>query len=158
LSAFLADSDFRWSRPLPRKVFAAVTRMGYAAADLVVTTSRGVAEDLIQSFGVYPDRLRVVPNPIDLETISRSSLEPLEGGHASLWKAPVMVAAGRLAEVKNYPLLIEAVSLLRRRIPVNVFILGQGEQESALRLLIEAKGLSAAVHLCGFQANPWKYM
>jgi glycosyltransferase involved in cell wall biosynthesis len=68
------------------------------------------------------------------------------------------VAAGRLAEVKNYPLLIEAFAIVRRRIPASLFILGQGDQERALRALIGERGLGDCVHLVGFRANPWRYM
>ena len=43
------------------------------------------------------------------------------------------MAAGRLAEAKNYPLLIEASRMLRQRMPARLFILGQGELEGELR-------------------------
>jgi glycosyltransferase involved in cell wall biosynthesis len=158
LSAFLADTDYHWSRPWDRRAFTAVTRIGYAAANLVVATSRGVADDLVQAFGVKEARVRVVPNPVDIRAISVAAREAIDPAHASLWTSPAIVAAGRLAEAKNYPLLIEAMSLLRQRLPARLFILGQGDQEAALRQLIQARGLGDAVHLCGFQANPWKYI
>jgi glycosyltransferase involved in cell wall biosynthesis len=158
LSAFLADTDYRWSRPWNRRAFAAVTRVGCRAADLVVTTSRGVADDLVQSFGVSSERVRVVPNPVDLSAIAAAAQEPLDPADTALWTPPVIVAAGRLAEVKNYPLLVEALSVLRQRTAARLFILGQGDQEPALRKLIEARGLGEVVHLCGFQGNPWKYI
>ena len=158
LSEFLQDADYRWSRPLDRRVFAAATRFGYAAADLVVTTSRGVADDLVKSFGVKRERVRVVHNPVDLDGIAAAASQPIDPAHAALWRPPVIVAAGRLADVKNYPLLIEAFGLVRQRTPAQLFILGQGDQEQALRELIQARGLGDAVHLCGFHVNPWKYM
>ena len=158
LSEFLSDADFSWSRPWRRRLFAAATRIGYAAADLVVATSRGVADDLVQSFGVKPDQVRVVHNPIDLKEIAEAAAEPIDPEHAALWKTPVVVAAGRLADVKNYPLLIEAFAILRKRTPARLFILGQGEQEPALRELIATRRLTDAVFLCGFHVNPWKYI
>jgi len=158
LSAFLNDSDFHWSRPWDRRTFAAATRMGYAAADLIVTTSRGVADDLVRSFGVKTERIRIVPNPVDLEAITKAAEEPLDPAYAALFTSPAIVSAGRLAEVKNYPLLIDALKILRERRPARLFILGQGDQAPALRASIEAKGLGDAVHLCGFQGNPWKYI
>ena len=68
------------------------------------------------------------------------------------------MAAGRLAEAKNYPLLIDAFALLRERMPASLFILGKGDEESALRRMIQGRGLADVVHLCGFQTNPWKYI
>jgi glycosyltransferase involved in cell wall biosynthesis len=158
VSAFLSDTDYRWSRPWDKRLFTRLFRMACKAADLIIATSQGVADDLMHSFGVAANRVRVVPNPLDLETIASAALRPIEPEHAADWKHPVIVAAGRLASVKNYPLLIEAMSMLRQRTPASLFILGQGEQEAALRSLIEAKGLSDSVHLCGFHTNPWRYI
>ena len=64
----------------------------------------------------------------------------------------------RLAEAKNYPLMIEAFTMLRQRMPARLCILGQGELEGTLRQLIAERGLTESVTLAGFQANPWKYI
>ena len=158
MSAFLADGDYHWRRRWHRHAFAIVTRAGYAAADLIVTTSQGVADDLVAAFGVARGHVRVVPNPVDLDAIAAAAREPIDPIHASAWQHPAIVAAGRLAEAKNYPLLIDALAILRARVPAKLFILGQGDQERAIRALVSARGLDDAVVLCGFQKNPWKYI
>jgi glycosyltransferase involved in cell wall biosynthesis len=158
MSAFLDDRDYHWRRPWHRRAFSAVTRFGYGMADLVVTTSAGVADDLVSRFGVARNRIRVVHNPVDLDAIARAAAEPIDPAHDAAWTQPAIVAAGRLADAKNYPLLIEAMSLLRRRVPVRLFVLGQGEREAALREEIARLGLQDAVVLCGFQRNPWQYI
>lgn len=158
MSAFLADGDYPWRRWWHKRVFSIVTRAGYAAADLVVTTSRGVADDLHAGFGVRQDHMRVVPNPVDLGAVTTAAAEPLDAADRSRWTHPVVVAAGRLAEAKNYSLLIDAFALLRERIPARLFILGQGELEGAIRARIARRGLADAVVLTGFQKNPWKFI
>jgi glycosyltransferase involved in cell wall biosynthesis len=158
MSAFLADGDYHWRRPWDRRAFAAATRVGFAAADLIVTTSRGVADDLSASFGVPPRRIRVVHNPVDLNAIAAAVQEPLDAAHAAAWTYPAIVAAGRLAEAKDYPLLIESLAVLRQRIPARLFILGEGDQAPKLRDLAAARGLTDVVHFCGFVSNPWKYI
>ena len=158
MSAFLADGDYSWRRRWHRQAFAIVTRAGYAAADLIVTTSHGVADDLVAAFGVTRASIRVVHNPVDLAVVAASAQEPVDPIHAAAWQRPVIVAAGRLAEAKNYSLLIEALALLRARVPARLFILGQGDEEGAIRALVAARGLGDAVVLCGFQKNPWKYI
>ena len=158
MSAFLADADYAWRQPLRRRGFSAVTRIGYAATDLVITTSRGVAHDLTAQFGVDPSRVRVVPNPVDLEAVRAAAAEPLDPAHQGRWRQPVIVAAGRLAEAKNYPLLIEALALVRAHVPATLFVLGEGERADDLRRLATARGLDEAIVWCGFQSNPWKYM
>ncbi len=158
VSAFLTDADYRWSRPLPRRVFASAMRRACAAADLLMAASTGVADDLVQTYGAPPANVRVVPNSVDVDTISRATNEPLEDAVAERWMHPVIVTAGRLADVKNYPLLLAAFAILRETIPATLFILGTGAQELAVRAEIRARRLDAVVHLCGFQRNPWKFI
>ena len=158
VSAFLEDADYGWQGPFRRRVFTAVTRFGYAAADLVIATSRGVAQDLTAAFGLDPARLRVIPNPVDIESVRAAAHEAIDPRHAAEWRTPAIVAAGRLADVKNYPLLIEALALVRKSVPARLFVLGQGEREAALRQLATDRGVADAITWCGFQGNPWKYM
>jgi glycosyltransferase involved in cell wall biosynthesis len=158
ISAFLNDPDYHWRLPWHRRMFSWASRLGYQRADAVVATSTGVAEDLVAKFGVAADRIHVVPNPIDLHAITRASNEAIDPAYETALASPVIVAAGRLADVKNYPLLIEAVALLRARVPVRLLILGSGGLESSLRALVSQKRLSHAVTFAGFQSNPWKYM
>jgi glycosyltransferase involved in cell wall biosynthesis len=157
MSAFLEDADYHWRHPWHRRVFTAVTRLGFGRANLVVTTSRGVADDLCDRFGVDARAIRVVHNPVDLARIHQAMSEPLDVPLRHLWKPPVMIAAGRLAEAKNFPLLVDAVAVLRKRMPAQLVILGEGEQEGLIRERIAHHHLRESVHLGGFQSNPWRY-
>ena len=158
VSAFLTDADFAWQRSWKKRLFTAAMRTGFAAADLVIATSRGVADDLTASFAIDPSQVRVIPNPIDLDAIRTAAAEPLPPEHADDSGRPAIVAAGRLADVKNYPLLIEALALVRKSVPAHLLVLGQGEREPALRQLAADCGVADAITWCGFQGNPWKYM
>ncbi len=158
MSAFLTDRDYRWRGAWHRRVFSVVTRVGYRLADAIVTTSAGVADDLVQAFGVARRRIQVVHNPIDPAAIASAAAEALDPALERLWTRPAIVAAGRLADAKNYPLLLDALAILRRTVPARLFILGQGDREAAMREQIDRLGLGDAVVFCGFQANPWKYI
>ena len=159
VSAFLTDRDYQWSRgSYRRRLFAVAMRAGCSVADLLIATSRGVADDLVQSFGGNPSRVRVVNNPVDFAMVSSGARQPIDDVDATRWRPPVVVAAGRLAEAKNYALLIEAFAILRQRMTASLFILGEGDQEPAVRALIAERGLAGSVHLCGFRTNPWSYI
>jgi glycosyltransferase involved in cell wall biosynthesis len=158
MSAFLTDEDYAWRRPWHRRAFSLVTRIGYRLADGIVATSAGVRDDLVRTFGVQGARISVVHNPVDLCAVRAAAAEPLDADVEARWTAPVLVAAGRLADAKNYPLLIDAVARLRQTLPARLFILGQGEREPQLREQIARLGLGDVVVLCGFQRNPWKYI
>ena len=158
ISAFLTDRDYHWRRPWHRRVFSWASRYGYRRADAVVATSQGVADDLALAFGVSANRIHVVHNPVDLDAIARAVDEPIDAAHAVACQPPVIVAAGRLAAAKNYPLLIDAVALLRARLPVRLVILGGGDLEAPLRRLVAEKQLEDVVTFAGFQRNPWGYI
>jgi glycosyltransferase involved in cell wall biosynthesis len=158
MSDFLADADYHWRSPWHRRAMAAATRIGYRRADGIVATSRGVADDLVSRFGVGRDRIRVLHNPVDLDAIAVAAREPID---LPAWRAaagPTIVAAGRLADAKNYPLLLDALAILRKTIPARLLILGEGDREAALRDQIARLGLAGAVTLGGFQTNPWKFI
>jgi glycosyltransferase involved in cell wall biosynthesis len=156
MTAFLGDADYEWGHGWRRTVFTATSRLTYSAADLIVATSNGVAEDLTKNFGVNPDAIQVVPNPVDLDAVRSRAGEAVEIDVDR--ETPVIVAAGRLADAKNYPLLIDAIAVLRRTLPVRLLILGQGELEQSLRRHIADRQLEGAITLLGFQRNPWKYI
>jgi glycosyltransferase involved in cell wall biosynthesis len=158
VGAFLSDPDYRWSQPWNRRVFTTVMRTACALADQIIATSTGVADDLIESVGSTAARIRVVHNPVDVREVASAAREPIDSADEARWKRPVIVAAGRLAEVKNYALLIESFAILRRRTVATLFILGTGDEEANLRSRIASHGLVDSVHLCGFRRNPWSYM
>jgi glycosyltransferase involved in cell wall biosynthesis len=158
MSEFLTDADYHWRRHWHKAAFSAVTRIGYGAVDLVIATSRGVARDLTRSFGVDPDRIAVLPNPVDLDRVRAAANEPIDAPWSAPATGPLLVAAGRLADAKNYPLLIDAFAIVSRQLPARLWILGQGEREGALRQRIADRGLTNVVTLLGFQPNPWKFI
>jgi len=158
MSAFLTDADYHWRRRWRKVVFAAIMRVCFAAADLIIATSHGVARDLTSAFGIDPEQIRVLANPVDLDRVRAAMAEPIDIAVLPPGDAPLIVAAGRLAEAKNYPLMIEAFATLRQQMPARLCILGQGELDVEVRQLIAASGLSGSVSLAGFQANPWKYI
>src|SRR5262249_46280736 len=110
------------------------------------------------AFGVDRGRIHVVHNPVDLEALARAAVEPLPAEHVAPATGRTIVAAGRLADAKNYPLMLDALAVLRRSIDARLLILGEGEREADIRGQIARLELADAVRLCGFQTNPWKYI
>ncbi len=155
LSAFLGDADYHWRKPSHRFLFERVARVIYPRADLVIAASTGVARDLIGNYRVRQEQLQVIPNPVNVEDVMRRSVEPLDVQRPH---RPTIVTAGRLAEAKNLPLLVDALQLLAQRLDFRAWILGEGELEAVLRERLRAAGLDDRVRLLGFQSNPWKYM
>src|SRR6478752_4275816 len=123
MSAFLTDADYHWRRGGHKAAFSSATRIAYGAADLIIATSHGVAADLTASFGIDPAGIEVIANPVDLDRVRAAAAEPIDEGVLPAGDGPLIVAAGRLAEAKNYPLMIEAFAALRPQIPARLCIL-----------------------------------
>ena len=154
-TGFLDDPDFAWGSALRKRIFALVTRFFYARADAVVVTSQGVKDDLIRNYGVPAAKLRVLHNPVDLEAIARLAVEPID---TPAGDRPVLAAAGRLAGVKNYPLLLAAVADVVAGTPVDLWILGDGPDRARLEALARDHGVHRFVRFLGFQQNPFRFI
>jgi len=135
-----------------------VGRGVYPAADGITATAEGVKADLVGALGAPPGKIAIVHNPVDLAGIAARATEPIDDAPFVRSTRPLVVAAGRLAEVKNYPLFVAAIARLRDDgVDVDAAILGTGELEHSIRDAIRMAGLSDRVHLLGFQRNPWKF-
>jgi glycosyltransferase involved in cell wall biosynthesis len=155
-TGFLDDLDFRWKTPWRRRLFAMVTRLFYRRADAVVVTTQGVGDDLVTNYRVPRTKLRVLHNPVDLDGIRTGAAEPI--AERRLGSDSMVAAAGRLAGVKNYPLLIEALAELSRSRCVGAWILGDGVERARLEQLARERGVGDQVRFLGFQQNPWRYI
>jgi glycosyltransferase involved in cell wall biosynthesis len=156
-TGFLNDPDFSWRSPARRRLFSAMTRFFYSRADAVVVTSEGVGEDLVKRYRVPRRKIRVLHNPVDLGAIQLLAAESIADAILPPSR-PVVVSAGRLAAVKNYPLLIDSVAELSTRIPVDTWILGDGDERERLTRRAVGKGLKDSVWFLGFQTNPWRFI
>jgi glycosyltransferase involved in cell wall biosynthesis len=69
-----------------------------------------------------------------------------------------VVACGRLKALKGFSTLIDALAVVRERVPAHLWIVGEGEQRASLERKIARLGLGGCVRLLGFRPNPYRYM
>ncbi len=127
-------------------------RLLYRFADRVVCQTRAMAADLARETGVRPERIEVLPNPVDIEGI-RAAVER----SPSVWTGPGphLLAVGRLAPVKGFDLLLRAVARLRQRYEnADVMLAGTGQEEAGLKELAAELGLGEAVRFAGHVEAP----
>ena len=130
-------------------VARAMVRLAYPRARHVIAVSDGVADELVDNFGVARDRVSAIANPVDHEAIAAQAAEPaplaIDGDY--------VVAAGRLVPNKNFALLVDAFAA--SGLPHRLVIMGEGPERASLEAQIAAKGLTGRVSLPGFVANPF---
>ena len=130
--------------------------MGFRKADLVVAQTEIMKQDAIELFGVGPDKIIVLPNPIDTGFISQS----LEKTTSPFPSGPlVAVASGRLAYAKGFDVLLPAIKAVLEDHPrLTVYILGSDNGKgNSLKKLSESLGLDGIVTFLGHQSNPFPY-
>jgi glycosyltransferase involved in cell wall biosynthesis len=121
-------------------------RRNVERADLVMVTSRYSADVAQREYGVPPERVAVVPEPIDLEVWDdqfwRAPRRPRG--------APVVLCVARMYPRKRIQDLMRAAGILRARIPgVQVRVVGRGPEWPMLSRLHAELGLGDAVTLLG---------
>lgn len=126
----------------------------YGQPDGLLAASNGLRERLLELYGLPPEGVHLLYNPIDVERISELSRAEL-----SISERPFFLGVGRLIRAKGFDLLIRAFHRARPQLNgAELVILGQGREGPNLRSMVERLGLGDSVKLPGFESNPWRYM
>lgn len=123
----------------------------------VVALSQGVKEDLVNNFKISSRKIKVIYNPIEVDMIQSLSKEAV-CKNISNNKERTIIAVGRLVEQKDFNTLINAFSIVEKKIPSKLIILGTGPLEMELKKYSEYLGVSKSIRFLGFKKNPYKYI
>ncbi len=78
-----------------------------------MSTLRGSLYRLSRQFGISKERIQIIHNPCDIEPVQALAAEepdlPID------WRAPTVVAVGRLKKAKDFPYLPQAFAWRHRR-------------------------------------------
>ena len=143
---------WRW-RYLPELV-----RRTYPRADRVIAVSDHVANELITTIGLSKDSVVAVPNPVVDGALRARAQQPLAHPWFAQGGPPVILAAGRLTEQKDFATLIHAFAAVRTDREARLVILGEGRLRDDLEQLVCTLGIQADVYMPGFVENPFQYM
>ena len=130
----------------------------YPRADAIVGVSAGVARDLERQLNMPSGKVETVFYPVPVEQLLRKAAEPPLHPWFHDQGPPILLATGRLAPQKDYPTLLRAFAMLRRRRPARLLILGEGPERKRLENLAAELGIAADLSLPGFAANPYAAM
>lgn len=127
-------------------------------ADVIVATSRGCGEDFLQVTGVGKSNMEVIYNPTITDEIIPLSKKSVDHRWYGDGKPPVIIAVGRLAQQKNYDLLLRSFAKLLQHRQANLLILGDGPLREDLERLSVELGINEHLDMPGFVDNPYAYM
>jgi glycosyltransferase involved in cell wall biosynthesis len=127
----------------------------YPRADGIICPGEAVKRDLGLTFGISPEKIIVIPNPVYVHSIrSRISEDRVH----KYGNGPKLLSMGSLTRQKGFDLLIDAMAqLVKLRPDIHLTILGSGPEEANLVAQIQKKNLSGFITLAGFKNNPYPY-
>jgi glycosyltransferase involved in cell wall biosynthesis len=127
----------------------------YPRADKIICVGDYVLNDLANNFGVPRNKMARIYNPVDVD-MTRQLAEA--GGNPYSGEGPHLVAASRLSKEKGVDVLLDAMPLVRAAVSTaDLTILGEGPLKADLLAQRARLGLNEAVHLAGFQPNPYPH-
>ncbi|HYZ16832.1 MAG TPA: glycosyltransferase family 4 protein [Candidatus Acidoferrum sp.] len=126
-------------------------RAVYPRAQRIVVLSEAFGRIVQEDYAIDPARIRVVPGAVDLARFDRSVTR--EQARAELgWPQdrPIVLAVRRLAATKGLEELIDAIDIVRQKIPdVLLMLSGNGPLAPALAERVRAKNLDRWVRFVG---------
>jgi glycosyltransferase involved in cell wall biosynthesis len=138
-----------------RKIIWPLVKGFYRLADHLIVITQGIANELVDEIHIPASKITVIYNPVDLTLIAQQAQSTVE------FKAPgvpAIIAAGRLVQQKNYPLLFTAAARVLQSHEVEIYILGEGPEKEHLQSLAIKLGISEHVHFLGFVPNPFSHI
>jgi glycosyltransferase involved in cell wall biosynthesis len=153
-SVFIKESN----KSIARILTNLLVSLTYGFADLIITPSRGVQEDLSLHYKLPGDKIKVIPNPLDMEGIRKAAETDL---HEIFPKDNSFKIGfiGSLSREKNVQCLIRAFNVLvKRGMSVRLFLVGEGYEGEHLKLLSRQLSVSEYVHFLGYRENPYNVL
>lgn len=144
----------------------------YRQADLILTVSEGIKEELVSKFDLLPNRLIVLYNFFSIDRLKFLAAEKVSVTFCEENRKYKLLCSGRLAEPKNLKSLLYIVSFLKKeRFPVQLLVIGGGALKEELYLTCKVLSLNyqelslgndqievdSDVVFFGYQNNPFKY-
>lgn len=113
----------------------------------IIPVSRDIRKYIIDEIGIPASKIEIIHNGIS--DIGEPARERKETGETVSF-----ITTGRLAEIKNHKLMLEAFALVYREYPaISLTIVGDGDQLAGLRAFCSSLGIEEAVRFLGFRSD-----
>ena len=114
-------------------------------ADGIRVVSQGIKEKLVKK-GIAPEKIAVIPTPVDLEKFKAFEPEKVKQIKDDYFNKKIILYAGRLVKVKNLPLLLKAVAMIRNsKHNIILLIIGEGGEKAKLKRKVRRLEIEDAV-------------
>lgn len=118
-------------------------------ADAIRVVSRGIKDKLVK-MGISGNKIKVISTPVDLDKFQMLDLGKVQEIKGQYKNKKIILFIGTLNKVKNIPLLLDSLALVKREF--NDFIclvIGEGPEINSLKLKISNLKLEDHIKLLG---------
>lgn len=130
-----------------------IPRYIYPRCFKVIAVSEGIRTMLINDFGIRPQKIVTISNPIDIVQIQSQANQEVE------LPDEYMLFVGRFDKVKNLPFLIDAFKLFNKTYSqVKLLLVGNGAELENISKYVENAELQEKIEILGVKANPFPYI
>lgn len=134
----------------------------YRRANQIICTTKENKKDLMQLFKINPEKIHLIPNPVDIKRIRKEiNEEIIDATFNEIISSGnnLIIAVGSLGKAKGYEYLIKAIKYLKlKKHNIKLVILGEGELRKHILKLSKNLSLEDNIYLPGFKLNPYKYI
>lgn len=131
-----------------------VQRWAWGRVGHLLSVSSRLADRMAETVGVPRRRVTVIRNGVDLLRFGDTNVRDARLALGLPPQGLVLGTVGRLVEVKDHALLLDAVAVLvRNGVSCTVVIAGEGPLRSSLDARIRERGLADTVRLVGHRAD-----
>ncbi len=154
------------------RVFKVLIRLLYNRAYKVVVNSQGAGNDLIDNFGIKPEKIAVIYNFIDTQYITDKMNEPVPADMSGIYQHPVIAYLGRLVDQKGHlPFLRSFKQMLAQESRLKLVLIGDGGLKDEIVAYARSLGLKTwaawqkdeltedcQVFFLGFVKDPFNFL
>ena len=142
---------------IKQRLLATLKKTLYRRADWVTAVSEAIRKQILDQFSVAPNKAVVVHNPLIDDALHMAKQQSVEHPYFE-GDTPVILAAGRMVDAKNFTMLMEAFKLVLDNQDARLCILGDGPKLDQLKKQACDLGIESKVAFPGFDKNPYKFM
>ena len=146
--------------PLAKALFGwrpkSCVKLLYPRLTCTVCISQTVRQSVLNVAPVRPERLRVIYNLYEFNSIIEKARDSLPDWAVDIFGKPTLIAVGRISYEKGFDLLIRAhAKVLKKGIDHNLIIVGNGPDREELQDLVRNLEITDSVFMPGYVENPY---
>lgn len=132
--------------------YHAITQFSIRRSDGITAVSEYLKRETVQHFAVEPERIRVIPNFVDLERYRRDAY-PCHRSKLAEPGEKIITHISNFRAVKRVTDAVRVFAMVSERVRSRLLLVGDGPERSHVQHLAEELGVSDRVTFLGKQAS-----